>query len=252
MNLVNLLMVLVNTLCLFGFAILWSRLNRPAKEDPRFTKSLQTLQSKIAILEDLSDRIDQQSAQVTTILDRKLHDLRAQITESEKERERIELSRKKSLETAQIFRDKIPHHEIIERAQMTKYVQVAKEAHAGRSVEQICANTDIPRAEVEFIVKLNREQLMFDERRLPGWIDSATSLETAPPMPEKHLKIDMSHKEDMTNDDLEFRRLSEAFKTAQSASPKELMQQSAPQPKVQRSEVDLPGIVRPYEFPRIT
>lgn len=254
MSLFNLLMALVNTLCLVGFAILWSRFQRPPKEDPRLQRSFNTLQSKLSILEDLSDRVDQQVIQVNTILDRKHAELRAQITESEKERDRIEQCRQKSLETAKIFQDRIPHHEIIERTQMTKYVQVAKQAHAGMSIEEICAQTDIPRAEVEFIVKLNRDQLVFDENRLPGWIEQ-------PSMPTVHhqnvqqlaeaqlASSRTQNDETPTTDDLEFRRLSEAFKSAQATSPNELIKRAA-QSKVRGAEM-IPDVVRPYEFPRL-
>ena len=50
-------------------------------------------------------------------------------------------------------------------------------AYAGRSVEEIASAVELPRSELEFIVKINRDRLMFDERQLPEWVHRSSSQE---------------------------------------------------------------------------
>ena len=69
MNAWILFQILVNLILTAGLVTLWIRLGRPAKDDPRMSKGLQLLQSKISILEDLSDRTDTQVQQLTALLD---------------------------------------------------------------------------------------------------------------------------------------------------------------------------------------
>jgi hypothetical protein len=71
---------------------------------------------------------------------------------------------------AEIFQDKIPHEEIRERHQQSKYVTAAKMANQGASVDEILAQVDIPRSEVEFISKVNRDELTFSPDLLPAWV----------------------------------------------------------------------------------
>lgn len=149
--------------------ILWIRQMRPPKEDPRLSRGLQLLQSKIAVLEDLSDRTEIQVKQLTQILDEKAKGLQTKMLKAEETIIKIEQSMQKSLNVAEIFQDKIPHEEIIERNQQTKYVQAAKLANEGLTVDEIIQQVDLPRNEVEFIAKVNRDELTFDPNLLPEW-----------------------------------------------------------------------------------
>lgn len=150
-------------------AILWIKVHRPPKEDPRLSRGLQLLQNKIAVLEDLSDRTDRQVQQLIALLDERAKILQGKILQAQETIMKIEQSMSKSLDVAQIFQDKIPHEEIIERQNTAKYVRAAKLAHAGKSVEEIMMEVDLPRSEIEFIAKVNRDQLMFSEEHLPDW-----------------------------------------------------------------------------------
>jgi hypothetical protein len=76
----------------------------------------------------------------------------------------------KSEQVAKIFQDRIPHQEIIERQNTAKYVNAAKLAHQGMGIDEISRQTDIPRGELELIVKLNRDRLLFGEG--PDWIEN--------------------------------------------------------------------------------
>lgn len=156
---------------IFGIAVFlcFQRLNRPAKDDPRLSRGLQLLQSKIAILEDLSDRTEVQVSQLTALLEQKCKDVQSKIQQAERHVHIINATMEKSLDVAKIFQDKIPHQEIIERQNTLKYVQAARMAHQGMTIEQIREKIDLPLGELEFIIKVNREQLMFSEEDLPAW-----------------------------------------------------------------------------------
>lgn len=169
MSIGTLLLIVGNVFCIVGLLILWARTLRPPKEDPRLSRGLQLLQSKISVLEDLSDRTENQVRQLIQILDEKARGLQSKMLQAQDTIRQIENSMHKSLSVAEIFQDKIPHEEIIERNQQSKYVQAAKLANEGRSVEEILKEVDLPRSEVEFIAKVNREDLSFDPELLPEW-----------------------------------------------------------------------------------
>jgi hypothetical protein len=194
-----LVQVLLNLILLAGLGATWVRLKRPPSEDPRLSRGLQLLQSKIAVLEDLSDRTDTQVRQLNALLENKCVEIQNKIIEAEKIIRDIEASRQKSLEIAKIFEDKIPHQEIVERQNTIKYVKAARLANQGVSAADIMKQVDLSHAEVEFIAKVNRDQLMFSEEGLPSWVQ-----ETASEAPKK---------ETPRNDEA-LRRLGEEFKKA--------------------------------------
>lgn len=162
--------VLLNLLFVAGFVAVWMRLQRPAPEDPRMRRGLQLLQSKIAILEDLSDRTDTQVKQLSAILESRCLDVQNKIFEAEKIIKAIETSRQKSVEVARMFEDRIPHEEIVQRQNTVKYVKAARLANQGASVSEIMNQVNLSEAEVEFISKVNKDQLMFSEEGLPDWV----------------------------------------------------------------------------------
>ncbi len=161
--------VFFNIIVLTSIFVIFARLRRPAKDDPRLSKGLQLLSSKIAVLEDLNDRTESQVQQMLTLLDQKSRELQHKITTAENQVHQIRQSMNQSLEVAQIFQDKIPHSEVIERQTSMKYIRAARMAHQGFSVEEIMREVDLPRGEIEFISKVNREQLSFREEDLPAW-----------------------------------------------------------------------------------
>lgn len=170
MNFWFLLQVFVNLVLLTMVGVLYARLNRPAKDDPRLSKGLQLLGSKLAVLGDLSDRTETQVTQLTALMDQKCREIQGKIEESDQQIQKIEKSMEKSIEVAKIFQDKIPHQEIIERQNTIKYVKAAKLAHQGYAKEDIAKAVDISLGELDFLMKVNREQLMFSEEDLPSWV----------------------------------------------------------------------------------
>lgn len=162
--------IIVDIIFVAAIFVLFYRMFRPPKDDPRLSKGLQLLQSKIAVLEDLSDRTEVQVKQLTALMEKKIVDIQTKIEHADQMISQISGSMQKSMEVAKIFQDKIPHEEIIERQNTIKFVKAAKLANQGRSVDEIASLVDIPRGELEFIVKVNRENLSFDETKLPDWI----------------------------------------------------------------------------------
>jgi hypothetical protein len=182
------LLQLAIDLALVAFAvILWQRFRRPPAEDPRLSRGLQLLQSKIAVLEDLSDRTDRQVEQLLGLLEQKGRFVQKTLLDAESELQKIDQATRRSQEVAKIFQDKIPHDEIIDRQNTIKYVRAAQLAHAGHSPQDIVAETGLPVGEVDFIAKVNREELMFDADQLPEWAKTGRLVEEALETPERDM-----------------------------------------------------------------
>lgn len=173
-----LLQVFVDLVLLAMVGFLWVKMIRPQKDDPRLSRGLQLLQSKIAVLEDLSDQVETQVQQITALIEAKGREVQTQITAAEKQIAKIQESMNKSLEVAQIFQDRIPHQEIIERQNTVKYVKAARLAHGGASLDEIAEQVDLSRGELELIAKVNKEQLQFSEEDLPEWAKKDSGPET--------------------------------------------------------------------------
>jgi hypothetical protein len=178
LSLWTLFQVIFNLAMVVSFISFWMKLRRPPQDDPRLSRGLPLLQTKITVLEDLSDRTDAQVKQLSGMLDQKARIVQNKILEAEQQILKIDHSMNKSLEVAEIFQDKIPHQEILERQRTVEYVKAARMAHSGMSVEEISQTVHLPREQIELIAKFNREQLMFDETQLPEW---ATRPEGADP-----------------------------------------------------------------------
>ncbi len=172
MTIPMLVQVSFDLLLVVVLVMVWARLHRKSQDDPRLSRGLQILQSKIAILEDLSDKTEVQVGQLTSILEQKKGEVQRTLMEVESKLNQINQSITKSLEVAKIFQDKIPHEEIIERQKMAKYVKAATLAHKGVSNSQIAKSVDLAREEIDFIVKVNKNELMFAPEDLPSWAKS--------------------------------------------------------------------------------
>lgn len=167
-----LLQVILDLLVVAGLVAVWLRLNRPAKDDPRMSRGLQLLQTKISILEDLSDRTDTQATQLTALMEHKAKEIQTHMQNADRHVQNIDQAMRRSLEVAKIFQDRIPHQEIVERQNTIKYVKAARLAHQGVPVELIAQQVDLSRGEIEFISKVNRDHLQFSEEDLPDWARS--------------------------------------------------------------------------------
>lgn len=239
-----LVQVLMDLILLATVVFLWAKLSRPAKDDPRLSRGLQLLQSKISVLEDLSDRTETQVHQVTSLMEQKLKEIQGQVLGADKQIQRIEASMNRSLEVAKIFQDKIPHQEIIERQNTIKYVKAARMAHQGATAEEIAREVNLSSGEIEFISKVNKDQLQFDENDLPGWIREELAIEA--PAQATGFKTEKT----------ELSQLGDKFRQAfhHPAMPQQMVEPVAvvpkPLPKVTTS-VQTRDQIRKFEFPRV-
>lgn len=153
-----------------GIALCFIKLKGRREEDPRLSYGLKLLQNKIAVLEDLSDKTEHQVKQLVVLLETKMRDLQQKVKDADGQLARIDQSLHKTLEVSHIFENQVPHEQIMERKVTNKYINAARLAHQGLSFEDIQQQVDLPPAELDLIVKLNKEQLMFSEDHLPAWV----------------------------------------------------------------------------------
>jgi hypothetical protein len=167
LSMMNLLML---TLLLFS----WLTKNKTKIEDQRLTKGLQLLQNKISILQDLSDKSDEQVHKWIHLIEQKSFDVQNQLTRSDEKIAQIENVLAKALDVTKAFAEQMPHETLAERQKTSRYAQAAKLAHQGYSAEQISQKVDLSVAEIEIIIKMNRNELQFSEDNLPAWVDLNT------------------------------------------------------------------------------
>jgi hypothetical protein len=175
MNIWLLLLTLLNVILLAGLSFSLFLRIKEKKEDQRLTKGLQLLQNKISILEDLSDRTDEQVHKLVHVIDHKANEVRHQLQIADEKIDQIEIALSKALDISKVFNEQVPHQEMIDRQKTNTYVQAAKMAHQGFSIEQISAKVDLSPAEIEMITKVNKENLQFSEESLPAWINESTT-----------------------------------------------------------------------------
>ena len=147
--------------------LLIDRSRSKTMEDPRLSRGLQLLSSKIAILQDLMDRSENMSKQLNQLMDGKQADIQERLEEVEIYLHKIQKATERSQEVVDIFQDRVPHQEMIERQTSAKYLMAAKLSHQGVSIEEIAAKVDIPRGELDLIVKLNRERIIVNQGSNP-------------------------------------------------------------------------------------
>lgn len=167
----SVLQIAMDLLFVAGIGLCFLKFKARREEDPRLSYGLKLLQNKIAIIEDLSDKTDHQVKQLVTLMENKIKDLQGKIQESDRQLKGIDQAMTKTLEVAQVFQSQVPHEAIIERKTSNKYINAARMANQGMSPEQIRQQIDLPPAELDLIVKVNRDQLMFQEDQLPAWVE---------------------------------------------------------------------------------
>ena len=174
MNYWLLTLSLMNVLLIAYIAFNHFSKNKNRAEDQRLTKGLQLLQNKISILQDLSDKTDEQVRRWVHLIEQKSMNVQEQLVRSDEKVQQIEAALSKALDVSKIFYEQVPHAEMVERQKTSKYVQAAKLANQGFTIDQISQKIDLSQAEIEMITKMNREQLQFSEESLPAWVHAAS------------------------------------------------------------------------------
>jgi hypothetical protein len=160
-----------NLIFIAGIALCLIKVRVRKEEDPRLSYGLKLLQNKLAILEDLSDKTDHQVKQLIALMETKMRDVQNRVLDADNKLRAIDTAMMRTMEAANIFREQMPHEQIVEQKVTSKYVNAARMAHQGYSRTQIQQEIDLPDAELDLIMKVNRDQLMFSEDQLPAWVD---------------------------------------------------------------------------------
>ena len=97
MNFWLLILTLINLLLITFIAFNWFIRNKTQHDDQRLTKGLQLLQNKISILQDLSDKSDEQVRRWVHLIEQKSSDVQGKLMQSDEKIEQIELDHKRFL-----------------------------------------------------------------------------------------------------------------------------------------------------------
>ena len=170
MNYWLLSLTLLNILLIAYIAFNQLSKNKARVEDNRLTRGLQLLQNKISILQDLSDKTDEQVRNWVHVIETKSTAVQNQLIRSDEKIIQIESALSKALDVSKIFYEQVPANEMAERQKTSKYVQAARLANQGFSTDQISQKVDLSAAEIEMITKLNRDNLQFADDNLPAWV----------------------------------------------------------------------------------
>ena len=160
-----LLQIVVNLFLVSGVVVCLVRTFREPKDDPRLTQGLRLLQSKISILEDLSDHTENQVKQLMMLLDKKLQEVRGTMQQVNHSMGEVDRSIEKSKKMAEAIQKEMTHDNIVEKKLENKYIQAAQMAHQGFSVEEIVSKLSLPKAEVELIAKINKKKCVYDDKK---------------------------------------------------------------------------------------
>lgn len=163
-----LIQIVVNIFLLAGVSICLVKVFKEKEDDPRLNQGLRLLQSKISILEDLSDHTENQVKQLMMLLDKKLGEVRGTISQVTTHIGEVDKSIAKSKKMAEIIQNEIPHDQIMEKKIENKYIQAAQMAHNGSTVDEIVQALSLPKAEVELITKINKKNCVYDRPNMQG------------------------------------------------------------------------------------
>lgn len=217
MSIWGLIQVVMDIFLFVGLFVCIVRSPRTSKDDPRISRALQLLQSKISVLEDLSDKTDVQFQKITNLVEQKVLEVQQAITNAERQLQSLKEATAKGIETTRLVQTGLGAEQVIERHTNEVYAKAAQLAFEGKSIEEICEKLDLSQAEVELIVKFNRDSLR-----------TVASQAAAAPAPQKPVTQDYGHLFDVPNFDAsslnkigeEFRRVTREFEnTKQPEAP---------------------------------
>lgn len=206
MNFWLLTLTFVNLLLITYIAFNYFIRNKSHHDDQRLTKGLQLLQNKISILQDLSDKSDEQVRRWVHLIEQKSGDVQSKLMQSDEKIEQIESVLSKALDVSKIFYDQVPHAEIVERQKTSKYVQAAKYANQGFTVDQISQKVDLNTAEIEMIIKMNKENLQFSEENLPAWVNQINQINQ---MDTQGLDANQTHKQEIQDFEQQLKKMNQ-------------------------------------------
>ncbi|MFN3453322.1 MAG: hypothetical protein ACK41T_00080 [Pseudobdellovibrio sp.] len=174
MNIWLLLLTFFNIVLLAGLSFSLFLRIKEKQEDQRITKGLQLLQNKISILEDLSDKTDEQVHKLVHLIDQKTIEIRNTLNQADEMSAKIKHAIDNGIETSKKIIEQAHANSDVQNSQKTiNYVTAAKMAHQGHTLDEISAHVDLSPAEIQMIIKVNRDNLQFAEDQLPEWMKLA-------------------------------------------------------------------------------
>ncbi len=154
----------LSALCLLQvalFGIIFRKIAVKKTSDPRLHESAVLLESKILALHDFLESSDSKIRSMMNHIDSKIKEITVQKAELEKEQKSIEHCLAQAKDTMELFQEKIPNEEYLDRTTSQKYMQAAKLSNEGLSLDEIAAKIDIPKNEIELIFKLNSQTFSY-------------------------------------------------------------------------------------------
>ncbi len=180
MSIWGLIQVVMDIFLFVGLFVCIVRSPRTSKDDPRLSRGLQLLQSKISVLEDLSDKTDVQFQKIMSVIEQKVLEVQQAVATAERQLFQLQDATAKGIETTRLVQTGLGAEQVIERHTNEVYARAAQLAFEGQSIDEICEKLELSRGEVELIVKFNRDSLR-----------TVAAQPTAAPAPQK--TQDLSH-----------------------------------------------------------
>ncbi len=159
MTIWGLIQVVIDIFLFVGLFVCIVRSPRTSKDDPRLSRGLQLLQSKISVLEDLSDKTDVQFQKIMSVLEQKVLEVKQAVATAERQLFHLQDATAKGIETTRLVQTGLGAEQVIERHTNEVYARAAQLAFEGQSIDEICEKLELSRGEVELIVKFNRDSL---------------------------------------------------------------------------------------------
>lgn len=158
MVVIAVVLVMLNVALMGLIGLMMIKFFRSPQDDPRLSRGLQLLQSKISVLEDLSLTADRQVQELSLSLDRKMREIETTLLKSSSVVAEIEDAVQKSQKAAKLIEGKIPHEEIIDRQTSKKYQEAARLFAEGKTIEEVAEEIGLNYAEVALIFKMKSSQ----------------------------------------------------------------------------------------------
>lgn len=151
----------LNILFIAFIGLLWSRLKHLTGDEGRLKQGLQILQTKIAILEDLGRKVDEQAQEMFQIMDYKKNAVEALLARADATIQNMEHKTELIATDSEV---------LLERENAIKFTKAAILANKGVPPKEIARKLGLGLQECELIYSLNSHQLQFKLDELPGWM----------------------------------------------------------------------------------
>lgn len=157
------LQIFFNLTFFFGLLFCLVKIQKDREEDIRMAQGLRLLQSKIAVLEDLSDHADHQSKQIMSLLDRKMNEVKGVLKPLDDGLGEIHQALAKGESIKKHMHENLEHGRLFEQQQKVKYRQAASLVHQGWEAADIARHLELPLAEVRLVQKVNQKKIIYNK-----------------------------------------------------------------------------------------